>query len=615
MESTSTVFDNLNGEFLSRLRQISTTSRTTVDGKATITFKTARIEASYSPQILKNIEPGRLVAIPNVMDVTAKEVYSIYEVADIYPMHYSMLTLDSSQPSIIRNEFMKLIEKGWENGSSSTWIEMIGAPTGYSLYLDGDNSSNYKFVRKNQIPLTGAQVQLLSKDTIQRFICYTPKGSESAEELTIGSLLGIADSKIPFTLNLEKLLHYHVGLFAFTGSGKSNLTSVVIRKATAAIPHVKFVIFDVSAEYGINILDILHKHPSRIVLTEEAMIGNTDDEKAEDFLKRHVIPESLEVSRKELLKSIKAIISDDKIRILGHVSDDEQTINQYSKYGGLLHSLADLANEKYGVAAQKVLIPPIVDMIREFLKEKGLDEDNKITDDILPVLNKINEMLAQARLRVDSALLNLFKNLELFLKYSPKKDTDDEKQKYTLQSLVAEILNEDAASPRIFVIDLPEADMARLFCADVLNQVFRSRRGSFNLIPKVVFIFDEAQEFIPYEKKRDDGTEDSSRAVERLLRHGRKYNLHGWISTQRIAHLNTNVLQQLHSYFVSTMPRPYDRQLIADTFAIDDTFLDRTLSFENGDWLVTSFKATNTQSVPVFFHAFNNEDMIVEKSG
>jgi DNA helicase HerA-like ATPase len=175
------------------------------------------------------------------------------------------------------------------------------------------------------------------------------------------------------------------------------------------------------------------------------------------------------------------------------------------------------------------------------------------------------------------------------------------------------MLNQDKNSPRLFVIDLPEADMARVFCAKVINEVFKSRRGSFNLIPKIVFVFDEAQEFIPYEKKREDGTEFSSRAVERLLRHGRKYNLHGWISTQRIAHLNTNALQQLHSYFVSTMPRPYDRQLIADTFAIDDTFLDRTLSFENGDWLVTSFKATNTQSVPVFFHAFNNEDSIVER--
>ncbi len=82
------------------------------------------------------------------------------------------------------------------------------------------------------------------------------------------------------------------------------------------------------------------------------------------------------------------------------------------------------------------------------------------------------------------------------------------------------------------------------------------------------------------------------------------------MSTQRIAHLNTNALQQLHSYFIATMPRPYDRQLVADTFAIGDAFVDRTLAFQNGDWLITSFKATATQNIPVFFHAENNEETL-----
>lgn len=71
-------------------------------------------------------------------------------------------------------------------------------------------------------------------------------------------------------------------------------------------------------------------------------------------------------------------------------------------------------------------------------------------------------------------------------------------------------------------------------------------------------------------------------------------------------------LQQLHSYIVSTMPRPHDRQLISDTFAIDDAVMDRTLLFQNGDWLMTSLTATNTQNVPVFFHAINNEGSILD---
>ena len=38
---SSAIFDDLDGEFVARLREISSNTRTTSDGKATITFKTA----------------------------------------------------------------------------------------------------------------------------------------------------------------------------------------------------------------------------------------------------------------------------------------------------------------------------------------------------------------------------------------------------------------------------------------------------------------------------------------------------------------------------------------------------------------------------------------------
>jgi hypothetical protein len=251
-EQRTDVFDNLDGKFLARLREISSNTRTTADGKATITFKTARIEASYSPDIIKKIEAGRLIAIPNVMGVNSKDNYSIYEVADVYPMHYSMQTLDRNQPGAIRKEFMTLIEKEWQQGSKNTWIEIVAAPTGYIIHLTDGREPN--FIRKNIAPLTGSEVNLLSDETVQKLICYTPKETKSVDNYTIGHLLGATDNQIPFTINIEKLLHYHVGAFAFTGSGKSNLTSLIVRKAMHSIPNVKFVIFDISSEYGVNIL-------------------------------------------------------------------------------------------------------------------------------------------------------------------------------------------------------------------------------------------------------------------------------------------------------------------------------------------------------------------------
>lgn len=632
----SSIFDSLDGKFMARLREISSNTRTTSDGKATITFKTAKIEANYSPEVIKKIEAGRLLVIPNVMGVGSHDIYSIYEVADVYPMHYSMLTLDKNQPGSIRKEFMTLIEKEWQKGSSkSTWIEIIAAPTGYIMRLDeginDDNGKEPKFIRKNVSPLTGSEVYLLSKETIQKFICYTPKQTKSIEHSTIGSLLGVTEQQVPFILNLEKLLHYHVGVFAFTGSGKSNLTSLIMRKAMNSVPNVKFVIFDVSSEYGINILDVLRSFQSRVVLTEALRNttsssgnesrdkGDEDDEddednttaKVGDYLRRHVSPDSLTDMTNMLLVSIEEIVTGNKIRTIDISSDAEQMMQQFSTYGGLLRSLADLTSEKYGAAGQKVLIPPVANMIKKFIRERNLDEDSKMDSQTLPMIEMIlNQVLAKAKLKSDATILSIFNNLKLALENPAQTDGNDDD--YDTTKLVNEIMDEKEGSPKLFVINLPEADVARYFCSDVINRVFKIRKNSFTLIPKVVFVFDEAQEFIPFEKRREDGTDNSSRAVERLLRHGRKYHLHGWISTQRIAHLNTNALQQLHSYFVSTMPRPYDRQLISDTFAIDDAFLDRTLMFQNGDWLMTSFKATNTQNVPVFFHAFNNEDSILD---
>ena len=80
------------------------------------------------------------------MSVGTISIYSIYEVADVY--HYSMLTLDKSQPGAIRNEFMTLIENEWQTISKSTWIEIVAAPTGYIVALDNDIPSEPIFNRE-----------------------------------------------------------------------------------------------------------------------------------------------------------------------------------------------------------------------------------------------------------------------------------------------------------------------------------------------------------------------------------------------------------------------------------------------------------------------------------
>ncbi|HEV2390712.1 MAG TPA: hypothetical protein VGS04_08315, partial [Nitrososphaerales archaeon] len=152
------IFDDLGGEFKGKLREITSTTRQTADGSSTVTFRTARIDCDYTPHVIKSLATGQLVAIPNVQTLGADNVFSVYEIADVFPMHYSMLTLDTSQPQAIRREFMELIENEWKTGSKSTWIEIVAAPIGYVMREKG---SVLEFERKAAAPLAGSPVKLL----------------------------------------------------------------------------------------------------------------------------------------------------------------------------------------------------------------------------------------------------------------------------------------------------------------------------------------------------------------------------------------------------------------------------------------------------------------------
>jgi hypothetical protein len=95
-------------------------------------------------------------------------------------------------------------------------------------------------------------------------------------------------------------------------------------------------------------------------------------------LVRHVEPEALIDRKNQIVRSIVQIVKDEKIRTLSIPSESEQTMQQFSTYGGLMRSLADLTNEKFGAASQKMLIPSVVNMIRNFMIEnrRGVCESN-----------------------------------------------------------------------------------------------------------------------------------------------------------------------------------------------------------------------------------------------
>ncbi|MBS7623280.1 ATP-binding protein [Candidatus Bathyarchaeota archaeon] len=164
------------------------------------------------------------------------------------------------------------------------------------------------------------------------------------------------------------------------------------------------------------------------------------------------------------------------------------------------------------------------------------------------------------------------------------------------------------------MIYLPEPDDARLATSQFIMSLLALKKSmGANRSRRVLLILDEAQEFIPDRVRSEDFTDMSNRAVEALLRHGRKYRAHCWLSTQRVAHLNVSALHQLHSYFVSVLPRSYDRWVIAEAFSLNTALLDRTIELETGEWPFVSYKATRQKNIPTFIKAPNNEDILASR--
>ena len=592
------MFDDIGGKFSCRLREQVSVNRSTADGRGIITFKLVKLEAEYDPEVAKKLTVGRLLALQNVK--TKDGYYSVYELADRNLMHYSMLTLDLSQPAAVRREFMDLIEKDWEGGSKSTWIEIVAAPTGYLMKLEDEP----KYVKGEEPLLVGSAAQLLDDGALRSFFCYS--GSDSA----LGDLMIEGQNPIPLTVNMENLVHYHAGVFGYTGAGKSNLMAMMIRKALETMPDLKVVIVDVSSEYAMSLLDVLYED-GRVIIANR-LRGSDPKEQSFDFMHRHVMPASLTSLNDLVRQAVYRLIVDERVKEIELPNPDVESAMRMTTYGGLLEVLGDMSNDKYTPAQQKVVLPVLINMIRARAEERkaelGFDgeaEDIEIYGD-KKLANEFEAELDKAQIRESSALRAMAASLKSVVDMIRTKRAG-----YTLERSLTEITS--PGSPRLFIFDIADTRRARWLSSYLVDSLMKKRRSEYNDNPKILLVFDEAQEFIPYETKREDYTDMSTQAVETLLRHGRKYYLSGWIAAQRIARLNTNVLQQLHSYFVGTMPRPYDRQVISDTFAIDDVFLDRTLNFNNGDWFMASFKATNTQNVPVFFHAQNNEEILVRR--
>lgn len=505
--------------------------------------------------------------------------YLIYEAIAPKPTHFQELGMNIATPTIIRREMLQTIDQGWGR-SDESWIDIVAVPMHHRMDV---NKTQVEFKKTRLGGLVGAKAHILSREATDEFLSIK-------DGVAIAELLGF---DLPLKINMDNLVRYHSACLGFTGSGKSNFTSHLIREALRTQPDLRVVIFDIAGEYFIHLADAFLK---------KGMVYSTEPfDNVAQFLDSQVVPETLEEKlgkSKEIQKIVETVMTEGRLRLIDTSEETALTL------GYILETLAGVGNKAGAVQATITM-----EKLKFIMVEEKIRADTQISALKGEAREKIKTIIKDAAAKAPerSGFKGDMTDLSAYFDEAPESPSE---KPVTASELAKSVLEQDPGM--VNVVYLPEPTDARMIVSQFINRLLYLKKTAGKSKEKILIVLDEAQEYIPDRTRADDYTDTSNIAVEALLRQGRKYRAHCWLGTQRVAHLNVNALQQVHSYLINVLPRNYDRITVADAFAVSYDLLDKTLDLETGQWLFVSYKATRRKNVPVFIQAPDNETTLAK---
>ena len=611
-ETASKHFTDFDGRFKARLSQVTPAFMPVATHELTGTSSRyeCRIKVEYDKDIMSLIEEGMLVAVRNFKSTQKQQRFALMVISRVWPEHYGLKGLSESSYYPMQFEIIQQSVRDWDTSDKSTMMVQISAlPINYDLLIDGDGEPKYE--KGFSYPVIAAEANILNREMISHMynkrildkIGYKAKTttSDAYKDPRIGTIqmFESMEEKIPIYLDFESMVRYHFGIFAFTGAGKSNLLANALRRILLHAPEIKVVVFDISSEYPFLLMDLFadEKTPSKIILENPVA-------SAEQFYVSVVKPRDYE--------------NDDRVRKVFARIFSQKKIGYYLKPESKIPTYGDILDELTKMRGDNLEKPHYInalDRIRQFVSdykhENEKTDSTFVNEEFLIGLDQAGQSAVKEFSISDRSGVYSWATSRLALTENIKRAEKERKSAGGLDiEGIRELVEKES---RLTCISISDPVAIKELVIHLAREFLQRRKRSFKVKPYVLFVFDEAQEFVPDLSGSGGIDKDCSRTVETLLRQGRKYGLGGCLATQRIAYLNTNALQQLHTYFVGTLPRPYDRTVVSDTFTIDKQILEKTLEFAPGEWLLSSFIATGMENVPIFIRA-DNAETEVEKT-
>lgn len=562
----------------------------------------------YTRDLINKVTDGDFAVVQNYSSDKDVIKYNVLEIINVLPFHYAIGTDLKGYPGFSK-EAAKSASSDWveqENESTEDTTKIIceAIPTNFE-FKDESNIEKIEFKSESTMAMVGTEVKLLNTELTKKIV-NMGINEKTENVFSVGTLL--RNGKIDINIRIEDLIKTHFGIFGFTGVGKSNLTSTVISGILEkSKENVKVVLFDLMDEYTGLLIDQLSnpKIDAKIICIGNKTLpgptfhyinkdkGSTLEDATEAFLDNLLLPKGLKNRLDDYSDPISSLLTQNKVKILDIFQ--MQTAEQF-----LRDRESKLKHEKDGAGTETQM-----KKIMAVFEPHNSEVLNKnLANNLIQSLQGLNITFGASKDRLDF----LIEELKTVANAGEAKPLPDE-IKISLKDIIGELNNEKTKS--LFIITSHDPNELRSLTKMLGNRLYELRRERGITNPLISVICDEADEFIPGEPKAPSYY-DSKEIIEKLARRGRKFGIGIGIVTQRIVYLDSNIMGQPHTYFISKLPRKSDRERIAEAFSMSEDLFTQTFKFQKGNWLLISHDATGMDSVPISIKTRNAEDRIIE---
>ncbi len=572
------------------------------------------IWCQYTRKGLDALQVGDLVAVENYTPPSgSSKTYSVLTLTQVYPTHFANQG-EGTYPGHVF-ESMRGIKEDWERQEEhplqlTTTIVAKSVSTGWQFTYNPRDNELPSLTDEKNLPMVGAEVRPLSMEMVDSIINQgmldqpeSPFYHKKFEELNV-------------KLDKEALLTTHFGIFGFTGVGKSNLvSSMVTSLSNNTTDNSNIVIIDPNDEYLGLLIDHFVSHPNDLYYIHVGTdslplpiireLGNRPGENPDlvNLLRRQMnLPSRLKNNPD---------INDYMDRGVSSALNRTRIVLPAQDLAALIRSeMQNQIDPRAGPAVREALQEAMDEWILRYFDtpittdtlQQALDFVNEIGNPVRRPLTRLHRSQEGTASGVIERTIRALERLRRNLAEIPSNAIISTRE-------LINALNNPDRQMTIIVTARRDSDL-KVFSEVMGNQLYESRRREGIIEPHTLFLFDEADIFIPGE-----GGNEQTRQIKEfcvtLARRGRKFGLGIGISTQRASLLDTEVMGNLHTYFVSKLPRSYDRQRVAEAFGIGEEQLSPTFTFRPGHWLIISHDATGLKGVPIPAKANDANERII----